>query len=125
MFAVFFLIYTAIGLGGGYALWSQFAIDPILSACAGGVVTIFLIQLHMLMTRGKSEQRKIGARIDAVEIAQKDSASRAVILEARTDAIESTLNHELTERRDALVNEMRQLEGLIGRLTSKIGRAHV
>jgi len=119
MIAVFFLIYAALGLGGGYALWSQFGIDPVLSACAGGVVTVFLLQLHLLMTRGKAEQKKIEARVDSIETAQKDTAVRTDVLEARTDAIESTLNHELTERRDALVTEMRQLEGLIGKLTNK------
>lgn len=119
MIAVFFLIYAALGLGGGYALWTQFAIDPVLSACAGGVLTVFLLQLHLLMTRGKAGQKKIEARVDAIETAQKDTAVRTDVLEARTDAIESTVNHELTERRDALVTEMRQLEGLIGKLTNK------
>ena len=119
MFAVLFLIYAAVGLGAGYGLWSQLAIDPVLSACAGAVITIFLTQVHMLLNRGKSDIKAIETRIDAVEIAQKDTVARTDIIEARTDAIESTLNHELTERRDALVTEMRQLEGLIGKLTNK------
>jgi cyclic-di-GMP phosphodiesterase TipF (flagellum assembly factor) len=119
MIAVFFLVYAAIGLGGGYALWSQLSIDPIIAACAGTITTVFLLQIHLMLTRGKAEQEKLEARVDAVETAQKETASRADVLEARADALESTVNHELTERRDALVSEMRQLEDLIGKLTSK------
>ncbi|MEM1086295.1 MAG: EAL domain-containing protein [Pseudomonadota bacterium] len=119
MFALFFLSYLAAGSVIGYALWSQLTLDPILSACAGAIVTISLIQFHMLLTNGRKQQRRLEARVDAIESAQKDTVARTDIIEARTDAIESTLNHELTERRDALVTEMRQLEGLIGKLTSK------
>ncbi|MEM7491758.1 MAG: EAL domain-containing protein [Pseudomonadota bacterium] len=117
MFAVFLLLYATIGLGAGFTLWSQLAIDPLLSACVGTITTIFLLQVHTLLTRSGGEHKALEDRVEAVETAQKDTVARTDILEARADAIESTLNHELTERRDALVNEMRQLEGLIGKLT--------
>jgi cyclic-di-GMP phosphodiesterase TipF (flagellum assembly factor) len=39
------------------------------------------------------------------------------VIEARTAAVETTVKHELTERRDALVHEMKHLENLIERLT--------
>ena len=43
--------------------------------------------------------------------------SRTVkVLEARTDVVEQTVKQELTERRDALVTEMKQLEGMIDKL---------
>ena len=117
MFAVFLLLYATIGLGAGFTLWFQFAIDPVLSACVGTIAAIFLLQVHMLLTQGGGKHKALEERVEAVETAQKDTVARTDILEARADALESTLNHELTERRDALVNEMRQLEGLIGKLT--------
>ncbi|MEL6285074.1 MAG: EAL domain-containing protein, partial [Pseudomonadota bacterium] len=55
-------------------------------------------------------------RIAAVERAHRDLAERADVADARIDAAEVTLKHEMTERRDALVAEMKQLEGLIERL---------
>ena len=57
------------------------------------------------------------ARVDALEASQRENSQQMDVVEARTAAIETTVKQELTERRDALVSEMRQLETLIERLS--------
>jgi cyclic-di-GMP phosphodiesterase TipF (flagellum assembly factor) len=55
--------------------------------------------------------------MQAIEKENRDAERRMDVIEARTDVVEETVKHELTERRDALVSEMKQLESLIDRLS--------
>jgi len=118
MTAILFLIYIACGGGAGWALFN-FAEQPLAISAVGGVlVTLALGQLHLFLSRPKQRLDDIDTKISKLEDVQRDVGAQLKVSEARTDAIETTVKHELTERRDALVSEMRQLEGLIDRLSS-------
>ncbi|MEO1303476.1 MAG: EAL domain-containing protein [Pseudomonadota bacterium] len=116
MIALFFVIYAAIGVGAGWGLFTYAGVEQTLAICAGAIVTALLGQVHLFATRA-GESTSLTARMDLVETEQREAKSRADIVEARTQAIETTVKQELTERRDALVSEMRQLETLIERLS--------
>ena len=72
--------------------------------------------MHLFASRA-GDSSDLSNRIDTVEAAQQDVRERVDTVEARATAIETTVKQELTERRDALVSEMRQLETLIERLS--------
>lgn len=112
-----FLLYFAAGAGAGYGLYTLTDLGLALSVGAGILMTAILAQIHMMVqTSGKT--RDIEGRVSMVEKDVTQSLRQIVVVEKTTKVLEETVKVELTERRDALVNEMRQLEGLIGRLTS-------
>lgn len=111
-----FLLYITAGIGAGYAGWSVLELGLPVSVGAGIVTAAVLSQIHILISNGNS-RREIDERLMAVERDTRDTGRRMDVIEARTDAVEETIKHELTERRDALVSEMRQLESLIDRLS--------
>lgn len=110
------LLYMAAAVAGAWAGHTYAGLDWIVSGIAASVGFLALTQLHMAILRA-GRARRVEERIDAVARAQKDAAERLDVVEARTDAVETSLKHELTERRDALVTEMKTLEGLIERLS--------
>ncbi|MEL7540026.1 MAG: EAL domain-containing protein [Pseudomonadota bacterium] len=116
MVALYFLIYALIGAGAGWGLFSFAAIELPLAVCGGAIITALMGQVHLFATRS-GETSDLSDRIVAVETTQKDAKERVDVVEARTAAVETTVKQELTERRDALVSEMRQLETLIERLS--------
>ena len=118
MTAILFLIYTAIGGGAGWALFNFAEQSLVISAIGGIVITLLLGQLHLILSGPKQRLDEIDTKIGKLEDIQRETGAQLKVTEARTDAIETTVKHELTERRDALVSEMRQLEGLIDRLSS-------
>lgn len=111
-----FLLYLAVGAGAGYGLFSLTMAGLPLSIAGGAVTSAVLTQIHVLV-RTSGAAKKIDARIDSVEREVTDTSRRINVLDARAEALEETVKIELGERRDALVNEMRQLEGLIDKLT--------
>lgn len=119
MTVVFYLFYMALGGAVGWASFAYAGFDLAYAVGTGIATTLCLGQLHLFIQRAQTTGGATDERLSAVEQAQKDTASRLDIVEARADAVESTLNHELTERRDALVTEMKTLESLIGRLSSR------
>ena len=116
MIALIFLVYAAIGAASGWGLFTYAGVELPLAICAGAIITALLGQVHLFATRGGGS-KDVQNRLDLVETAQRDTYERVGVVEARTDAVESTVKHELTERRDALVSEMKQLETLIDRLS--------
>jgi len=116
MIALIFLVYAAIGAASGWGLFTYAGVELPLAICAGAIITALLGQVHLFATRGGGS-KDVQNRLDLVETAQRDTYERVGVVEARTDAVESTVKHELTERRDALVTEMKQLETLIDRLS--------
>ncbi len=112
---VLYMLYLAIGAGVGYGVHTYTGLSLPFSVGSGAVVTAILGQIHIL-SRSGSASKEIEERLDTVERSTRDSSERMDVVEARTDAVETTVKHELTERRDALVNEMKQLESLIDRL---------
>ncbi len=119
MIAFIFLIYAALGAAAGWGVYTYAAVELPLAICAGAIFTALLGQVH-LFARGGSKDSD--ARLDIVEATQRDTSERMDVIEARTNAMESTVSQELTERRDALVNEMRQLETLIDRLSQSFDK---
>lgn len=116
MIALVFILYALMGAGAGWALHTYAAIELPLAICAGAIITALIGQVHLFASRsGNSDE--LSDRIDALETSQRDTAQQMDVVEARTSAIETTVKQELTERRDALVSEMRQLETLIERLS--------
>lgn len=116
MIALFFIVYAGIGAAAGWGLMTYAALELPIAIGGGVMLTMLLLIVHLFASRGASKT-DLNARIDAVETAQRDTKERVDVVEARTDAVESTIKHELTERRDALVTEMKQLETLIDRLS--------
>ncbi len=113
---VLFLLYLMVGGGVGYGLFSLTEIGLPLSIAGGAITSAILGQIHVL-TRSSATEAKLEERMGQVEKRARDTAERMDVVEARTDAVETIVKHELTERRDALVTEMKQLEGLIDRLS--------
>ncbi|MEL6568895.1 MAG: EAL domain-containing protein, partial [Pseudomonadota bacterium] len=118
MRAVFFFIYLALGAGAAYGLNAQLGQDWTMAGAGGAFVALFLGQVHFFLFSRSAP--KADPRLDDAVAAQENTSRRVNVLEARTDAVETSLKHELTERRDALVTEMRQLEGLIERLSQTV-----
>ncbi|MEM1148584.1 MAG: EAL domain-containing protein [Pseudomonadota bacterium] len=116
MIALFFLVYTLIGVAAGWALYAFAEVDLALAICGGAILTALMGQVHLFATRS-GQTSEIDTRLNVVETTQKSMAERLDVNEARTAAVETTVKQELTERRDALVSEMRQLETLIERLS--------
>ncbi|MEL7041827.1 MAG: EAL domain-containing protein [Pseudomonadota bacterium] len=116
MIALFFLVYTLIGAAAGWALYAFAEVDLALAICGGAILTALMGQVHLFATRS-GQTSEIDTRLNVVETTQKSMAERLDVNEARTAAVETTVKQELTERRDALVSEMRQLETLIERLS--------
>ncbi|WP_084418180.1 EAL domain-containing protein [Henriciella litoralis] len=115
MTGILFLFYIAFGGALGFGLVSYGGLSIPISIALGAVTTALLGQFHLLFSQviGSVESDQ---RLENLEIAQKSTRERMDIVEDRAGAIEISLKQELTERRDALVSEMRQLEGLIDRL---------
>src|SRR3990167_6044334 len=112
----FFLLSLAAGAGVGYGIFSFTAVGLPLSIAGGAVTSAVLGQIHILARAGAAT-KKFDQRLESVEKAVTDVSRTVKVVEARTEAVEQTVKIELTERRDALVNEMKQLENLIDRLT--------
>nr|WP_321441828.1 EAL domain-containing protein [uncultured Hyphomonas sp.] len=111
-----FLLYMAAGGAAGYVGATVLELGLPVSIGAGVLTTAVLSQIHVLVSNGSSK-REIDARMQAIEKENRDAERRMDVIEARTDVVEETVKHELTERRDALVSEMKQLESLIDRLS--------
>lgn len=118
MRAVFFILYLALGAGAAFGLQSQMGLDWAMAGAGGAFLALFLGQAHFFIFSRTGP--KTDPRLDDALAAQESTSRRVNVLEARTDAVETSLKHELTERRDALVLEMRQLEGLIERLSQSV-----
>ncbi|MEO0466522.1 MAG: EAL domain-containing protein [Pseudomonadota bacterium] len=115
MKAFLFLVYIALGAGAGWAAFTYGGYELQFAGIGGALITLALGQAHLFISGGRDES--IDTQLADVGAAQDSSSRRIDVLEARTDAVETTVKHELTERRDALVSEMKQLEGLIERLS--------
>jgi len=112
---VFFILYALIGAGSGWGLFTYAGLELPLSVASGAIVTALFGQVHLFASNGSKSATE--DRVTGLERAHSDLAGRIDVIDARTEAVESSLKHELTERRDALVTEMRQLETLIDRLS--------
>ncbi len=115
MIALYFIIYAAIGAASGWGLFTYAEIELPLAAAGGAIITALLGQVHLFAVQGGGKSQD--DRLDRLESIAEETHGRLNKTEARTDAVEHTVKHELTERRDALVTEMKQLETLIDRLS--------
>lgn len=111
------LVYAGLGAGAAWAAQGLFGLDWVIASTVGAVLFLALCQFHMAVSRAR-RAKQVEERVDAIAGVQRDTNERMDVVEARTEAVEMTVKHELGERRDALVSEMKQLEGLIERLTA-------
>ena len=109
MTAFLYLIYAGIGAGTWWGLSTYTELSMELSIAAGALATVMLGQFHILAMRNSNREQELEERLFEVERKTRDTSERMNVIEARTDAVEDTVKHELTERRDALVSEMKQL----------------
>lgn len=116
MVALVFILYALIGAAAGWGLFTYASVELPMAIGGGAIVTALIGQVHLFASRS-SDSSELSDRIDAFETIQRDAKERMDVVEARTTAVETTVKQELTERRDALVSEMRQLETLIERLS--------
>lgn len=115
MIALYFIIYAGIGAASGWGLFTYAEVELPLAIAGGAIITALLGQVHLFAAQGGG--KNLNGRVDRMEAAQRDTKDRLDGIETRTDSLENTVKHELTERRDALVTEMKQLETLIDRLS--------
>lgn len=115
MIALFFIIYAGIGAASGWGLFTYAGVELPLAIAGGAIITALLGQVHLFASQGRGKD--LSGRVDRIEAAQRDTKHRVDEIETRTVSIENTVKQELTERRDALVSEMKQLETLIERLS--------
>jgi cyclic-di-GMP phosphodiesterase TipF (flagellum assembly factor) len=111
-----FLLYLAAGAGVGYGIFSLTAVGMPLSIAGGAITSAMLGQIHILARAGATS-KKLDERLESVEKAVTEASRTVKVVEARTEVLEQTVKIELTERRDALVTEMKHLERLIDKLT--------
>lgn len=110
-----FLLYLAAGAGAGYGVFTYAGVGLPLSVAAGALTAAFLGLIHIVASASAASRRAV-ERLDSVEKSVTEVSRTVNVLQAKQGALEETVKIELTERRDALVNEMKQLEGLIDRL---------
>ncbi len=111
-----FLLYLAAGAGVGYGLFTFTTVGLPLAVAGGAITSAILGQIHILARAG-SATKQTNERLDSMAKDITEVKRSQKVTEARVEVAEETIKVELTERRDALVNEMKQLEGLIDRLT--------
>lgn len=116
MFFFMFIVYSLVGLVAGYSAYQFIGLETGLAVAVGAITTAVLAQIHLIARSSKTEA-ELEERLTSVEKTSRDVDERMTVVEARADVVETTVKHELTHRRDALVNEMQQLEGLIERLS--------
>lgn len=115
MTGILFLLYIALGSALGFGLVTYAGIAIPVAVALGAVTVALMGQFHLLFSHvihsGESADR-----LETLENDQEEVRIAMRRMQARNEEVESTLKQELSERRDALVSEMRQLEGLIDRL---------
>ncbi|MAN74588.1 MAG: diguanylate phosphodiesterase [Henriciella sp.] len=125
MTGILFILYIALGSALGFGLVSYAGLSIPVAVALGAVTTTLLGQFHLLFSH-VIHTADSSDRMDALELSYEETGRRMTRIEARSEEVETSLKHELSERRDALVSEMRQLEGLIDRLAksfeSKLSR---
>lgn len=115
MTGILFILYIALGSALGFGLVSYAGLSIPVAIALGAVTTALLGQFHLLFSHVISTAEG-SDRIDALELSYEENDKRMTRIETRSQEVEASLKSELSERRDALVTEMRQLEGLIDRL---------
>lgn len=115
MTGILFILYIALGSALGFGLVSYAGLSIPVAIALGAVTTALLGQFHLLFAHVISAADSTD-RLDALELSYEENTTRMTRIEARSEEVETSLKNELSERRDALVSEMRQLEGLIDRL---------
>lgn len=115
MMGILFLLYIALGSALGFGLVTYAGLGIPVAVALGGVTTALLGQFHLLFSHVIHSGESVD-RLESIETEQEEVRIAMRRMYARSEEVESTVKQELAERRDALVSEMRQLEGLIDRL---------
>ena len=107
--------YTAVAVCLGIAVYQFTALSLELSVICGLAAAFVSGQIHV-MALSRERSKHLESRILSVKNDVRKSNQRAEILDTRLGVMEETLTREVSERREVLVGEMRQLEDLIQRL---------
>lgn len=121
MIALFFCLYAGLGAAAAWGLAELGGFGPVLSILAGGLAASLLGQCHLFLAM-RARLADLDGALRQAEGTLREVAEDTARIDERTVALESTVQEELTERRDALIQEMRQLETLIDKLTRSFDR---
>ena len=122
MMVLLYVLYCAVGAGTGWALFTYAGLDLPVAIVAGGVTAALLGQLHLFILHAMRRPDRSTERISDLEKSHHDLFERVDAVETRTTEVESTVQVELTERRETIVAEMKQLETLISKLAGNFDR---
>jgi cyclic-di-GMP phosphodiesterase TipF (flagellum assembly factor) len=111
------LVYVTASAVGAVALHLYQDIDPVTASIIGATASLALIQLHMALSRaaaGVSEKDIFDLRQDIRRL-----TSRVAQAEDRALELRQAFDSEIIGRRDAMINEMRGIEGMIQNLSKR------
>lgn len=110
------LAYLTASAFGGVALYQQLQVTAEFSAIIGGGAALGMLQMHALLARGGMD-RDFNDRLKKLKDEIRKLSVRLTSSEDHAHEIRQHVDRELSERRSALVSEMRSLEDIIGRLS--------
>ena len=86
-----------------------------ISVIAGVAFALVCGQVHFI-SASRQKNRELESRLLTVRNEVRKTNQRAEIIETRISVMDETLSREVSERREAMVSEMRELETLILKL---------
>ncbi len=104
--------YTAVSVFLGVAVYQFTPYSMEMSAIAGLIAAFIAGQVHV-MVLSRSRAQLLEESILSVKNDVRKSKQRSEIMETRLNVMEETVTREVSERREEMVSEMRELEGLI------------
>ncbi|MAJ09961.1 EAL domain-containing protein [Ponticaulis sp.] len=107
--------YIVVGVFLGVSVF-QFTTYSIEMSMISGLAAILASGLVHVMSVSRERAKQLEDRILSMRNDVRKANRKSEILEARLGVMEETLNREVSDRRETLVSEMRQLEGLIQQL---------
>lgn len=107
--------YSVVGFLLGTAIY-QFTSYSLEMSVMAGIATATLAGLIHVMMTSREQTRELEGRVLSLKNDLRKAKQRSEILEARLGVMEDTVTKEVSERRETLVSEMRELETLIQQL---------
>lgn len=110
--------YTAVALCIGVAVYQFTPYSLELSAIAGLIAAFLGGQIHVFVL-SSSRSKGLENQLLNVKNDVRKTRQRTEIMESRVNVVEETLTREVAERREEMIGEMRELEGLILQMGKK------
>ncbi len=108
--------YSVVAVCLGIAVYQFTPYSLEMSAIAGLVFAFVAGQVHV-MSLSRQSTKRLESRILNVKNEVRKSKQKSEVIETRINVMEDTLTREVSERREEMVSDMRELEGLILQLT--------